>query len=85
MDNLSCLPTLLCEVDSHNGGKDERRMIMQGAVACRHWRLGLPDPLKEKNRLLGLFVRDDLQVCLSLFHVDGNNEVCSYKYNIDFD
>lgn len=48
---------------------------MQGAVACRLWRLGLPGPLKEKNKLLGLFVQEDFGVRLSLFHAGDNNEV----------
>lgn len=85
MDKLSGLPTLICEVDSHNGGKDERRMLMQGAVACRHWRFGLPDPLKEKNKLLALFVKDDFSVHLSLFHTDSDNEVRSHNANTDRD
>ncbi|KAL5494590.1 hypothetical protein ACEPAI_51 [Sanghuangporus weigelae] len=75
IDTQSRLPALICEVDSHVVKKDRVRMIMQGVVACRQWRYILPDSLKEKNKILALFVNDDFLVDLYLFHSDENYDV----------
>ena len=45
-------------------------MFLQGVIACRQWRYILPEPLKDKNMFLGLFVRDNFTVDLHLFHTD---------------
>ncbi|KAL5519634.1 hypothetical protein ACEPAH_1317 [Sanghuangporus vaninii] len=79
IDKLSRLPALICEVDSHAVKKDRARMIMQGVVACRQWRYVLPDSLKEKNKILALFVNDDFFVDLYLFHSDENYDVEIYQ------
>ncbi|KAL5519618.1 hypothetical protein ACEPAH_1301 [Sanghuangporus vaninii] len=50
----------------------DRGMILQGVVACRQW---LPDALKERNKVLGLFVDDDFSVDLYLFHADDEYHI----------
>ncbi|KAL5536132.1 hypothetical protein ACEPAF_4237 [Sanghuangporus sanghuang] len=82
IDKLSRLPALICEVDSHAVKKYRARMIMQGVVACRQWRYILPDSLKEKNKILALFVNDDFLVDLYLFHSDENYDVEIYQENL---
>ncbi|KAL5536133.1 hypothetical protein ACEPAF_4238 [Sanghuangporus sanghuang] len=79
IDKLSRLPALICEVDSHAVKKYRARMIMQGVVACRQWRYILPDSLKEKNKILALFVNDDFFIDLYLFHSDENYDVEIYQ------
>ncbi|KAL5533570.1 hypothetical protein ACEPAG_30 [Sanghuangporus baumii] len=75
IDKLTSLPALICEVDSHVAKKDRTRMILEGVVACRQWRYVLPETLKEKNRVLALFINDDFVVELYLFHSDENYDV----------
>ncbi|KAL5519627.1 hypothetical protein ACEPAH_1310 [Sanghuangporus vaninii] len=82
IDKLSRLPALICEVDSHVVKKDRVRMFMQGVVACRQWRYILPDSLKEKNRILALFVNNDFFVDLYLFHSDENYDVEVYQESL---
>ncbi|KAL5494593.1 STK17B [Sanghuangporus weigelae] len=76
IDKSSSLPALICEVDSRVAQKSRTGMILQGAVSCRQWRYILPETLKEKNRLLGLFIHKDFYVDMYLFHSDN-------KYNVE--
>ncbi|KAL5494595.1 hypothetical protein ACEPAI_56 [Sanghuangporus weigelae] len=82
IDRLSSLPALICEVDSRAARKGRPGMILEGVVACRQWRYVLPETLKEKNRVLALFVNDDFDVDLYLFHADEdyNVEVIQDKF-----
>ncbi|KAL5533565.1 hypothetical protein ACEPAG_25 [Sanghuangporus baumii] len=75
IDKSSSLPGLICEVDSCVARNDRTGMILQGATSCRQWRYTLPETLKEKNRLLGLFVHKDFYVDMFLFHADSKYDV----------
>ena len=46
-------------------------MFLQGVFAFRQWRYVIPEPLKDKNMFLGLFVSDDFIVEVYLFHADN--------------
>ncbi|KAL5536128.1 hypothetical protein ACEPAF_4233 [Sanghuangporus sanghuang] len=75
IDRLSGLPALICEVDSRTEQKGHSGMILEGVVACRQWRYVLPDTLKAKNKVLGLFVDANFSVDLYLFHADDEYNV----------
>ena len=57
-------------------------MFLQGVVACRQWRYILPEPLKDKNMFLGLFVRDEFIVELYLFIADSDYKVRRTRFCI---
>ncbi|KAL5536129.1 hypothetical protein ACEPAF_4234 [Sanghuangporus sanghuang] len=79
IDKLSGLPALICEVDSHVARKSQSMMILQGVAACRQWQYVLPEALRRKNRLLGLFVHDSFDAELHLFHADDNHNVKIFR------
>ena len=70
-DRESSLPFLICEIDFRPPKGRCPKMFFQGVVACRQWRYILPEPLKDKNMFLGLFVSDDFIVEVYLFHADN--------------
>ncbi|KAL5494589.1 hypothetical protein ACEPAI_50 [Sanghuangporus weigelae] len=74
-DKSSNLPALICEVDSRVAKKNRTEMVFRGAVWCRQWRYVLPKALKEKNRLLGLFIHNYFDVDVYLFHADNSYNV----------
>ncbi|KAL5536134.1 hypothetical protein ACEPAF_4239 [Sanghuangporus sanghuang] len=82
LDKSSSLPALICEVDSYVTRKNCTEMVFQGAVLCRQWRYVLPDVLKEKNRVLGLFIHKYFDVDVYLFHADNsyNVEIFQQKF-----
>lgn len=77
LDKSSGLPILISEVDFPDSPRNYARTFLQGVVACRQWRYILPEPLKDKNMFLGLFVTDDFDVEFCLFHADRDYNVRS--------
>ncbi|KAL5519636.1 hypothetical protein ACEPAH_1319 [Sanghuangporus vaninii] len=82
LEKSSSLPALICEVDSHVLRKNGTEMVFRGAVWCRQWRYVLPEVLKEKNMVLGLFIHKYFDIDVYLFHADNSYNVEIFQQRV---